>query len=172
MLNILLFIVLIICLITDLKNRKIYNKIIFPALLLALLFNTILYGWSGLTTSFLGFLAGLGILLIPYLMGGMGAGDVKLLAVIGAVKGAPFVLATAIFMALIGGLVGLGMLLFRKGLFQRIKSLFQFLCGMRYGMKLTDSFSKSNLKRTFPYGIAIVGGSFAAFFFSGGLLLW
>jgi len=171
MLNTLLFTVLIICLITDLKKRKIYNKVIFPALLLALLFNTILFGWSGFTTSFLGFLTGLGILLIPYLMGGMGAGDVKFLAVIGAINGTSFVLATAIFMALIGGLVGLGILLFKKGLFQRIKTLFQVLCGMRYGMKLTESFSKSSLKTTFPYGVAITGGAFVAFFIHGGIFL-
>jgi len=171
MLNILLFTVLIICLITDLKKRKIYNKVIFPALLLALLLNTILFGWSGFTTSFLGFLTGLGILLIPYLMGGMGAGDVKLLAAIGAINGASFVLITAIFMAVIGGLVGLGILLFRKGLFQRIKTLSQALCGMRYGMKLTDGFSKSSLNKTFPYGVAITGGAFVAFFIHGGIFL-
>ncbi|WP_088036689.1 prepilin peptidase [Evansella clarkii] len=167
LLNILLFSVLIICLITDLKSRKIYNKVIFPSLLLALLLNVILHGWSGLTGSLLGFAAGLGILLIPYLMGGMGAGDVKLLALIGAIKGASFVFATAILMGVIGGLIGLGIILFRKGFLQRMKSVFYTICGMKYGMKLRDAVGNEGLKKTYPYGVAIAGGAFAAFFLNG-----
>ncbi|UTR12327.1 prepilin peptidase [Evansella sp. LMS18] len=167
LLNILLFTVLVICIITDLKSRKIYNKVIFPSLLLAFLLNGILEGWSGFSGSLLGFITGLGILLIPYLMGGMGAGDVKLLALVGAVKGASFVFATAILMAVIGAAIGLGIILFRKGFFQRLKALVFAICGMRYGMKLTDTIDNESLKKTFPYGVAIAGGAFTAILLNG-----
>ncbi|MFD1037349.1 prepilin peptidase [Virgibacillus byunsanensis] len=167
MLNGLLLIVLVISVITDLKSRKIYNKVIFPALLLAFLLNGILYGWSGLLESFLGFLTGLGILLIPYLMGGMGAGDVKLLALVGAVKGASFVFISAIYMGLIGGVIGLIVLLFKKGVFNRFKAIFKSLCGIRYGIKPSLKPNKDGLQATFPYGVAIAGGAIMTFMLNG-----
>ena len=47
-----------------------------------------LEGAAGLWTALLGLLAGFVLLLIPYLLGGMGAGDVKALAALGALLGA------------------------------------------------------------------------------------
>ncbi|RKQ33260.1 A24 family peptidase [Oceanobacillus halophilus] len=171
MLNILLLTVLIISVITDLKSRKIYNNVIFPSLLLAFVLNGIFDGWSGLLSSFLGFLAGLGVLLIPYLMGGMGAGDVKLLALVGAIKGASFVFMASIYMALIGGLIGLIILLFRKGFFQRIKSIIFSLSSIRYGIKVPMGLDKEVLHTTYPYGVAIAGGAVLTFMFNGVTLL-
>ena len=167
MLNGLLIIVLLISVITDLRNRKIYNKVIFPSLFLAFLLNGILFGFSGLLDSFLGFITGLGILLIPYLLGGMGAGDVKLLALVGAVKGASFVFISAIYMGIFGAIIGLIVLLFRKDFFKRLKAMFLSLCGIRYGLKMTVTLDKEGLQATIPYGVAIAGGAFMTFVFNG-----
>ena len=109
--NSLLILVLLICLITDLKSRKIYNKVIFPALLLSFCLHAFTPIGSGILFSLMGFAVGFGLLFIPYLMGGMGAGDVKLLALIGAIKGTTFVVITGIYMALLGGLIALFILL-------------------------------------------------------------
>ncbi|MDG5790057.1 prepilin peptidase [Evansella sp. AB-P1] len=168
LLNVLLFCVLIICTFTDLRSRKIYNKVIFPSLVLALLINGVLLGWQGIWSSLLGFSLGLGILLIPYLLGGMGAGDVKLLALIGAIHGVSFVFATAVYMALIGGVIGLCILIFRKGFLQRIKSFFYTLVGLKLGMKPSVPLNK---RIAFPYGVAIAVGAFLAFFLQGVELL-
>lgn len=170
-LNGLLMMVLIICVITDLKNRKIYNNVIFPSLLLAFLLNSILSGWSGLFSSLLGFICGLAILLIPYLMGGMGAGDVKLLALIGAIKGTTFVFISAIYMGLIGGLIGLLILLFRKGVLQRLKAIIYSISGLSSGMRIPLGLDKEGLQSTYPYGIAIAAGAGLAFLFNGAVLL-
>ncbi|MDC3413650.1 A24 family peptidase [Terrihalobacillus insolitus] len=159
MLTALLLSILIICVITDVKSRKIYNKVIFPSLLLGIILNGILFGWTGVTTSLLGFLTGFAILLIPYLMGGMGAGDVKLLALIGAFQGTSFVFATAIYMAVIGGIVGLLVLFFRIGLSGRLKQMAYLLCGIRYGIKPSFLPFKEGLQTTYPYGVAIAGGA-------------
>ena len=164
MLNVLLLIVLLISVITDLKSRKIYNKVIFPSLLLAFLLNGILFSWSGLLHSLLGLLTGFGILLIPYLMGGMGAGDVKLLALVGTIKGASFVFITSIYMGVIGGVIGLFVFLFRKGILHRLKMLIYSLCGIRYGMKI--AIDKDGLHATFPYGVAIAGGALLTYLFT------
>ncbi|MDC3416945.1 A24 family peptidase [Aquibacillus salsiterrae] len=169
-LNTLLFIILSICVITDLKSRKIYNKVIFPSFILALLFHIIIDGLSGLTSSLLGFVVGFALLLIPYLMGGMGAGDVKLLALIGAIKGVSFVLVTAIYMALIGGVIGLVLITFRKGACNRIKYMIYSLCGIKYGMKMTVS--EESLKGTYPYGVAIAFAALFSFYMNGASPLW
>ncbi|MFD1637682.1 A24 family peptidase [Evansella tamaricis] len=166
MLLFLLSIVLVVCVFTDLKNRKIYNIVIFPSLLLAIVFNVFLHGWTGLLDSLLGFLLGFGILLIPYLMGGMGAGDVKFLALIGAIMGPAFVFSTTIYMALLGGVIGLIILLFRGGFIHNMKSFFQALWGIKYGIKPEMGF-KSRMNTTFPYGVAIAGGAFLTFILHG-----
>lgn len=167
MLNAVLVIVLLISVITDLKERKIYNKVIFPAMLLVFLLHGFMFGWSGLLDSFIGFLTGLAILLIPYLMGGMGAGDVKLLALVGAVKGASFVFVSAIYMGVFGGVIGLIVILFRKGIFSRLKATLYALCGIRYGLKVPLALNKDGLQATIPYGVAIAGGVGMTFLFNG-----
>ncbi len=136
-------------------------------MLLAFLLNGIQNGWDGLLHSVVGLLVGFSILLIPYLMGGMGAGDVKLLAVVGAMKGSYFVFISALYMALIGGLIGLAIILFRKGILSRIKFMILSLCGIRYGMKPKVGIEKSTLQKTYPYGVAIAGGVVMAILLNG-----
>lgn len=167
----LLLIVLIVCVITDVRERKIYNKVIYPALLLTVFIHLFDSGFDGLLTSIQGFAVGLGLLLVPYLLGGIGAGDVKLLALIGAMKGTLFVLLTALYMALFGGVIALGVLLFRRGVISRIKGLFYSFTGLKHGVRIPLTIAKDDFKATYPYGIAIAGGAVLSFFFSGVSLL-
>jgi prepilin peptidase CpaA len=157
--NILLIILLLICVITDLKERKIYNKVLFPVFFIAVTYHIFTNGWSGIADSLLGALVGLSILLIPYLMGGMGAGDVKLLAVIGAINGMGFVLMTALYMALAGGIIGIFIILFRKGVLKSIKQLVVFISCRFQGLKVPFSIDKEALSTTYPYGVAIAAGA-------------
>ncbi|WHY87707.1 prepilin peptidase [Neobacillus novalis] len=158
--NYLLILLLIICVITDLKERKIYNAVLFPFLLAAWILHAVTGGLHGMTGALLGTAVGLGVLLIPYLLGGMGAGDVKLLAVIGGIKGIGFVLMASIYMALAGGIIAIFVLLFRKGFMTRILYFFQ---GLRHGVRL----SLFEDKTTFPYGVAIAAGAVLQIFFPG-----
>lgn len=166
-----LAIVLIICFITDLKKQKIYNKVIFPSLGAAVILNIWFSGFAGLKLSLLGFATGLCILLIPYFLGGMGAGDVKLLSLIGAVKGSLFVLNTAIYMAFIGGAVAIVVIIFQKQTISFIKALFSwiasFVCGVKYKLKLPTSY----FHKRYPYGIAIVGGAMICLLFKGAWII-
>ncbi|RXJ01903.1 hypothetical protein DS745_08695 [Anaerobacillus alkaliphilus] len=157
--NLLLLVLLLICLITDLKSRKIYNKVLFPTLAFAFVANITISGWSGLGSVLVGFLVGLAILLIPFLLGGMGAGDVKLLAVIGALKGSEFVFTTALYMALVGGVIALIIILMKKG---RAKGLLYYLAARKHGIELP--YEKSALAAKYPYGVAIVAGALFALF--------
>ena len=120
LLNWVLILVLIICAFTDLIYRKIYNVVLMPALLFALVYNAYHGGWAGLWQSVLGLLVGLLILILPFAKGGIGAGDVKLLGVIGAFKGVNFALYSAIGMGLAGGLMALGIWFYRFGVIDTI----------------------------------------------------
>lgn len=165
LLDFLLWLVLLVCLVTDLKDRKIYNKVVFPSLLLALVLNTALGGLEGLKLSLFGFIIGLGILLIPFLLGGMGAGDVKLLALIGAIKGSVFVLNTAIYMALLGGVMAILAIVFQNQIISFFKELFLWIASLFSGIKYKLEFPTAIFAKKYPYGVAIVGGAIICLLF-------
>ena len=172
MFNIYLITILTICVITDLKSRKIHNKVIFPGLLIAFASHMLLGGFQDLLSSLIGFVVGFVVLFIPYLMGGIGAGDVKLLALIGALMGSSFVLYTSIYMALAGGFIALVLLVKEKKLWSFLKSLPYILCGSRFGVKISVTEEGSLLSSTIPYGVAIAVGAILALTLDGRIVLW
>ena len=82
-----LFVVLVVAVATDLTNHRIPNLLLWPALSLALMLHIMSGGIAGLTTAAGGLTLGLAMLLPVYALGGMGAGDVKLLGVVGSFLG-------------------------------------------------------------------------------------
>ena len=157
----LLVAILAICVFTDLKSRKIYNVVVYPALIWAIGVHALTAGWSGLVYSLLGFAVGLGVLLVPYLMGGMGAGDVKLLALVGALEGYGFVLGASVYMSIIGALMAIGIIVFKNGFRERVRMIgFMLLC-LRFRMlpRWEGGYFTTG---AYPYGVAIAGGSLAA----------
>ncbi|WP_051682996.1 A24 family peptidase [Salinicoccus luteus] len=132
LINVFLIIVLAVCVVTDIRERKIYNKVIFPALLAAFGLNIIFGGFSGFGDALIGFVVGFALLLIPYILGGMGAGDVKLLGLVGAFKGSSFVLESFIYMAVVGGMLAIFVIVTRGGLKK------SFGIGMPYGVAIAS----------------------------------
>ena len=170
--NLVLMGVIILCVITDLRSRRIYNKVIFPGLCIAFASHLFLGGWGRLQYSVMGFFVGLFILLLPYLFGGMGAGDVKLLALIGALKGTTFVLHTAIYMAIAGALLALLVLLVQGKLFSLLQSLSYAFLNWRHGIKASGFLKKGALSATYPYGLAIALGAVISLVLEGRGFLW
>ena len=111
---------------TDLRSRRIPNWLVFPFFGIGLAVSVWLNGWHGAEQSLYG--AGLGLLIYGFLfwMGGMGAGDVKLCAAIGAWIG-PYQLILALVMTgVVGGVMALAMAAwggFLKELFQHTGDL-------------------------------------------------
>ncbi|MBZ4654243.1 MAG: peptidase prepilin type [Peptococcaceae bacterium] len=161
--DILLFILLITCGYTDLRYQRVPNIVLLPAALLSL----ILHLWQGGIEGFFSWSKGLGVgvalFLLPFLWGGIGAGDVKLLGVIGALKGTTFVFYSFLATAFIGGLISVGILLYQGKLTQTFKQIGMSLKIFFYSrlsvwnMPGLDEESKSSV--VFPYGIAIVLGT-------------
>jgi prepilin peptidase CpaA len=99
--------------IDDLARRRIANWISAAALAGGFGWQIGEKGWlPGLGQSSLGAAAGFGIFLIFYLLGGMGGGDVKLMAGFGALLGPQQLLIAALWTAGVGGLIALGVVVF------------------------------------------------------------
>jgi prepilin peptidase CpaA len=111
-------------------------------------------GWAGFSDSGLGLLAGLGIMLIPFVLGAMGAGDVKLMAAIGALKGPHFVLSVAVYASLAGGLLAVSYLIRQRRLGATLRYLsFGWLPALQ---------GKGQKAGSIPYAPAIAAGALLA----------
>ena len=86
-LNVLLILLIVICGITDAREHKIYNKVTFPVMLAGIVLNAAFAGWQGLIWALIGWAFGMAIQWVPFMLGFAKAGDVKLLAAVGALKG-------------------------------------------------------------------------------------
>src|SRR5438128_525594 len=94
----------------DLWRRNISNWIPISALIGGFAWQGSQKGWVGLWSAMAGALAGFGIFLIFYLLGGMGGGDVKLMAGFGALLGAGRLLEAALWTAGVGGIMAVTVL--------------------------------------------------------------
>jgi prepilin peptidase CpaA len=91
----------------DLRTRRIPNALTFGAALTALLFHGVTGGWSGLLGAIGGWLLGAALFFPIFALRGMGAGDVKLLAAVGAWLGPAQVIWVALITSVAGGILGL-----------------------------------------------------------------
>ncbi|MBI3591638.1 MAG: prepilin peptidase [Candidatus Melainabacteria bacterium] len=144
--NIILLIVSLTGGIFDWTTRKIPNWLTFGTLAFMLLFNTI-YLRSEILNSLLGFLVGLALLFIPYLLGLMGAGDVKLLGAIGSIVGFKKIVLIFLYSSICGLFLGIVWLLF-------LPNRLKFLITTGQVLPAVDK------KQKLPYGIAIFLGTF------------
>jgi len=94
----------------DLARRTISNWLPATALAGGIVYQTWSSGWLGLGQSLLGAVVGFLVFLIFYVLGGMGGGDVKLMAGFGAVLGLSRVLWAAFWTALVGGILAAAVL--------------------------------------------------------------
>lgn len=138
----------------DLRQRRIPNALSFTGMAAGLVLGFWLDGWSGLSTSFLGLLTG-GALFLPfYLARGMGAGDVKLMAAVGAFLGPWHVLLAGITVALLGGVIA-AWAAFRQG---RLTQALRDTVAVVFRTGPLKTLDRSSKEEAIPYGLAIAAG--------------
>jgi prepilin peptidase CpaA len=99
--------------IDDLRRRAIANWINVVGLAAGLVYHTATRGWTGLGWSAAGAALGFAVFLIFYCLGGMGAGDLKLMAAFGALLGPSAILVAALLAAPLGAIIAAACLLWR-----------------------------------------------------------
>ena len=154
-------VILLVAVVTDLRTQKIPNLLTFPAAALALIYHTVMNGFSGFLFSAQGLALGIGLLIIPYLLGGMGAGDAKLMGVVGGVLGARSVFYAFLFSALVGGIYAVILTLIYRRQFggfykKQLAAVINFLLIRKYIPEPEDADLK---KPRLCYGLAIALGT-------------
>jgi prepilin peptidase CpaA len=128
-------------------------------------------GWMGLLFAFEGTALGLALLLPLYAIGGMGAGDVKLLAGVGAWVGPLLVLQAFVASAVVGGAMAVAMVAW-SGEYVRHWAMFHTIGNeiltIRNPAKLSElAAARKPTMKLLPYGIPIAVGSIAYFAWMG-----
>jgi prepilin peptidase CpaA len=159
-------IVLAIATFTDLRSRRIPNWLVFPFLLAGIMVSGWLHGWHGIEQSMAGL--GLGALLfgILFFMGGMGMGDVKLCAAVGAWIGPRQLITALVLTGITGGIMAVCWAAAGGFMGDLFKGSGDLLFGLKdRGMRPHPELVLDNPStRKLPYAPAIAIGTLFSFF--------
>ena len=136
--------------IDDLARRQIANWIPAAALIAGFAWQIAQNGWRGGVSALAGAAAGFAVFLVFYLLGGMGGGDVKLMAGFGALLGTSRLLEAALWTAGVGGLLALGVVTY--------KAVRRLLTGSATACGKTEGPGRDAEKESIPYAPAITLG--------------
>jgi prepilin peptidase CpaA len=173
-------ITLIVAAIIDGIQLKVPNWITLPMIGSGWIYSSVSYAmngeawYAGLAWSIAGTAIGLALLLPPYAIGGMGAGDVKLLAGVGAWVHCGNTLMAFCISVVIGGLIAVGQIAWHRG-FQKHFRQMAFIANEIVTIKNPETLSQIAAERKssmclLPYGIPICIGSIGYFAWMGMLL--
>ena len=145
----------------DVRTRRIPNWLTGWGILAGLLLHLGLGGWRSLSGAAVGGLLAGAILLLFYLAGGMGAGDVKLITAVCCLAGLSAVAGILLGTALLGGLFAVVLALLRHRLQDTFTNMGRLLvyhgsAGLRPHPDLNLS-NPGTLR--LPYGLAIAAGA-------------
>ena len=155
----------------DGKQLKVPNWITFPMVLSGLLYHSVTGGWTGATDSLSGIAWGLLCLLPLYAVGGMGAGDVKLMAGIGAWLGATTTCCAFAVTVVVGALMAVVMIAFSGKVQHHVRQFVhiahEIMTVRNPRVLFTIAKDRKPTMYLLPYGIPICIGSIAYFVYAG-----
>jgi len=147
----------------DYSQKRVPNWLNASLAAAGLITQAVFGGWSGLGTGALGLLVGFGLLILPWAFHGMGAGDVKLMAAIGAWLGPWLTLVSFAVGALLAGVVAVVMIVAGGRTMHAYLNLQTILAKFR---RLDTAFSEFGGARSFgqssqllPYGVPLTAGT-------------
>ncbi len=140
---------------TDVRTRRIPNPLTGAAVLAGLTLHCIVDGAAGFGSALLACLIAGSLFILPYLAGGMGAGDVKLMAALGAVSGLHALPSVLLATAVSGGIVALAVVVRGRALASTLKNVVAVLCHhAQRGVQAHDSLNVLNPNRLrIPYAV-------------------
>ena len=150
--------VLLMAMYTDLQSSRIPNWLTFSAMGFALVVHAWLNGLQGAFFSLAGLGVGLGLFLLLHLSGSIGAGDVKLMAAVGAIVGAHGALESGLLAIMVGGVYALGAMCYQWGIVNTCRKL----AFAAQGAVLTGGrvwAHELSLPFRLRYGLAVAGGT-------------
>lgn len=158
----------------DGKELRVPNWLTYPMVLSGLIYSGVVGGWNGLGAGLIGMCVGLITLLPLYSIGGMGAGDVKLMAGIGAWLGAAATWYAFLATVVVGALMAVVMVIWR-GAWEKHYGQFLLIVNEITTIKDPRKLSEIAAERKprmflLPYGIPICIGSIAYFAYAGMIL--
>ena len=167
-------ITLVVAAVIDGIQLKVPNWLTFPMIALGWVYSFTLSsypGWEGLTYSLIGTVVGLALLLPAYAIGGMGAGDVKLMAGIGAWMWTEITIYSFAVSAVVGGIIAVLMVVTRKS-WQKHHNQFWMIWNEIMTVKSPEKLAEIAAKRKptmmlLPYGIPMAIGTIAYFGWAG-----
>ena len=159
--HICLLLLAVTCVYTDLARNKIYNAVTISGLVIGLVLAYLLDagvpGYPHLKGALVAALLGGGLLFAVYLAGGLGAGDVKLMAAVGALSpispdraGWHFVCLALVYTALVGAAIAVGVLIWQGRLLNGLKQSARTMFTLRAPKR-----AEGDKQLTIPYGLAI-----------------
>jgi len=145
----------------DVHSRRIPNWLTGSSVLLGLAVHLSLQGWLALVTAALAGAIGGGVFLLFYLGGGMGAGDVKLMAAVSVLAGLGHVGEMLLATTLLGGLLAVGWALFHGQLKTVLVNVVKLIIHHgKSGLAPHPDLNLTNpLTLRLPYGVAIAAGA-------------
>jgi len=155
----------------DVRERRLPNALTVGAFAVALLLRAP-QGLDALVAGLLGAVLAFGLALPFFLVGGLGGGDVKLLAAVGAFLGPRSLWFALLVMALVGGVMAVAVITRHRAFTQtavNLKAIFSTMGRQMFsGWKGDPSTSAVTLDTpgvlTVPYGVAIAAGAITSWF--------
>lgn len=153
--------------IVDIREHRIPNFIVAAGMLLAISFHALAPGGQGPTFSLAGLAVGMTALMPFYVMGVMGAGDVKLMGMIGAFIGTAAVVTTVLATMVAGGILALLASAYRRTLPRLVGNLRMMIMQRTLGGADSGASGLPESAGKLPYAVAIAAGTACQLFWLG-----
>ena len=140
-----------VCCVVDIRTRRIPNVLSGGVAVAGLVLNVLFSGWGGLVHGLAGAGAGAAVLFGPFALGGIGGGDVKMTAAIGALLGPTLVLGMLVIGTVAGGVITMAQL----ALLGRLREKLASTGGMMAAAASTRSLAPLKMPASDPGAVSL-----------------
>jgi prepilin peptidase CpaA len=157
-------VVLVAAAVTDVRTGKVLNVVTYPAVIVGLVGHTVVGGVVGMLPDTLGLdgaLAGLAVgfgpMLLVWRAGGIGGGDAKLMAAVGALAGWRYALAALFCGLVVAAAMAIGIMVSRRITRRTLRRIWQSLVLLFMANQKADPATAES--PTVPFGLALCIGA-------------